>query len=55
MMGVWCLLSFGLPRGGLRSQGARLADPVNNPLAAAALDLFVAALAGEAGNLALHR
>jgi glucokinase len=32
---------------------AGLADPVNNPLAAAALDLFVAALADEAGNLAL--
>jgi glucokinase len=31
-----------------------LTDPVNNPLAAAALDLFVAALAGEAGNLALR-
>jgi glucokinase len=32
---------------------AGLTDPVNNPLAAAALDLFVAALADEAGNLAL--
>ena len=32
---------------------AGLADPVNNPLATAALDLFVAALADEAGNLAL--
>jgi glucokinase len=32
---------------------AGLADPVNNSLAAAALDLFVAALADEAGNLAL--
>ena len=32
---------------------AGLADPVNNQLAAAALDLFVAALADEAGNLAL--
>jgi glucokinase len=30
-----------------------LMDPVNNPLATAALDLFVAALADEAGNLAL--
>ena len=32
---------------------AGLAVPVNNPLAATALDLFVAALADEAGNLAL--
>src|SRR5262249_9681135 len=32
---------------------AGLADPLGNPLAAAALDLFVAALADEAGNLAL--
>ena len=32
---------------------AALTDPVDNPLAAAALDLFVAALADEAGNLAL--
>jgi glucokinase len=32
---------------------AGLVDPINNPLATAALDLFVAALAGEAGNLAL--
>ena len=32
---------------------AGLTDPVNNSRAAAALDLFVAALADEAGNLAL--
>jgi glucokinase len=32
---------------------AGLTDPVGNPLAAAALDLFVAVLADEAGNLAL--
>ena len=32
---------------------AGLADSVNNPLATAALDLFVAALADEAGNIAL--
>lgn len=32
---------------------AGLADPVSNQLAAATLDLFVAALADEAGNLAL--
>jgi glucokinase len=32
---------------------AGLVVPVNNPLAAATLDLFVAALADEAGNLAL--
>jgi glucokinase len=32
---------------------AGLPDPVNNPLATAALDLFVAALDDEAGNLAL--
>jgi glucokinase len=32
---------------------AGLADPADNPLAAAAIDLFVAALGDEAGNLAL--
>ena len=32
---------------------AGLADPVDNPLATAALDLFIAALADEAGNLAM--
>jgi glucokinase len=30
-----------------------LADPAENPLVAAAIDLFVAALGDEAGNLAL--